>query len=61
MLRPRAEARSASTGMPADKADAGQFIAGLCADESMIGCADVICGRPSRERAVIGSWLAARL
>ena len=56
----RAEAQSTYTGLPPDKTYADKFVWGLYAGESMIGCADVIRGYPSLEKAVIGLFLLAQ-
>lgn len=55
-----AVAQSTYIGLPADKTYADKFLWGLYADESMIGCADVIRGYPVRDKAVIGLFLLAQ-
>ena len=52
-----AEAQSTFTALPPDKTYDDKFVWGFYADESMIGCADVIRGYPVREKAVIGLLL----
>jgi RimJ/RimL family protein N-acetyltransferase len=54
-----AEARSTFTALPEGKTYDDKFVWGLHSGEAMIGCADVIRGHPSRERAVIGLLLLA--
>jgi len=52
-----AEAQSTFTALPEGKTYDDKFVWGLYSGEAMIGCADVIRGYPSRERAVIGLLL----
>jgi RimJ/RimL family protein N-acetyltransferase len=52
-----AEAQSTFTALPPHKNYEDKFVWGLYADEAMIGCADVVRGYPTREKAVIGLLL----
>ena len=54
-----AEAQSTFTALPPDKTYDDKFVWGLYSGESMIGCADVIRGYPTPEKAVIGLLLLA--
>jgi ribosomal protein S18 acetylase RimI-like enzyme len=54
-----AEAQSTFTALPPDKTYVDKFVWGLYSGASMIGCADVIRGYPTREKAVIGLLLLA--
>ena len=54
-----AEAQSTFTALPEGRTYDDKFVWGLYSGEAMIGCADVIRGYPSRERAVIGLLLLA--
>jgi ribosomal protein S18 acetylase RimI-like enzyme len=54
-----AEAQSTFTALPPDKTYDDKFVWGLYSGASMIGCADVIRGYPTREKAVIGLLLLA--
>ena len=53
----RAEAQSTFTALPPHKTYEDKFVWGLYADEAMIGCADVIRGYPTPEKAIIGLLL----
>jgi GNAT superfamily N-acetyltransferase len=55
----KAEAQSVFTGLPAGKRYDDKFVFGLYADTAMIGCADVIRGYPTPDKAVIGLLLLA--
>ena len=52
-------AQSTFTALPPDKSYDDKFVWGLYAAEAMIGCADVIRGYPTRDKAVIGLLLLA--
>jgi GNAT superfamily N-acetyltransferase len=52
-----AAAQSTFSALPPDKDYEDKFVWGLYEGEAMIGCADVIRGYPSPERAVIGLLL----
>ncbi len=52
-------AQSTFTALPEGKTYGDKFVWGLYSDQAMIGCADVIRGYPSPERAVIGLLLLA--
>jgi len=54
-----AEAQSTFTALPEGKSYDDKFVWGLYSGGAMIGCADVIRGYPSRERAIIGLLLLA--
>jgi len=54
-----AEAQSTFTALPPDKTYDDKFVWGLYSGASMIGCADVIRGYPTRDKAVIGLLLLA--
>ena len=53
------EAQSTFTALPEGKTYDDKFVWGLYSDAAMVGCADVIRGYPSPERAVIGLLLLA--
>ena len=53
----RAEAQSTFTALPPNKTYEDKFVWGLYADEAMIGCADLIRGYPTSEKAIIGLLL----
>lgn len=55
-----AAAQSTYTALPPGTAYDSKFVWGLYAGEVMIGCADVIRGYPSRNKAVIGLLLLAQ-
>ncbi|HUH94762.1 MAG TPA: GNAT family N-acetyltransferase [Casimicrobiaceae bacterium] len=55
----RAEAQSTFSALPEGKTYDDKFVWGLYSGEAMIGCADVIRGYPSPERAIIGLLLLA--
>lgn len=55
-----AEAQGTFTALPPDKTYEDKFMWGLYAAEAMIGCADVIRGYPTRDKAVIGLLLLAQ-
>src|SRR6266571_1470508 len=52
-------AQSTFTALPPGKSYDDKFVWGLYAADAMIGCADVIRGYPSRDKAVIGLLLLA--
>jgi GNAT superfamily N-acetyltransferase len=52
-------AQSVFTALPPDKGYDDKYVWGLYAGDAMIGCADVIRGYPTREKAVIGLLLLA--
>jgi GNAT superfamily N-acetyltransferase len=54
-----AEAHTLFTALPADKGYDDKFVWGLYSGEAMIGCADVIRGFPTADKAVIGLLLLA--
>jgi RimJ/RimL family protein N-acetyltransferase len=54
-----AEAQSTFTALPPNTGYEDKFVWGLYAGEAMIGCADVIRGYPTRDKAVIGLLLIA--
>lgn len=54
-----AEAQSLFTALPQGKGYADKFVLGLYSGAAMIGCADVIRGYPTPEKAVIGLLLLA--
>jgi len=55
-----AEAQSTFTALPPGKDYDDKFVWGLYQGEAMIGCADVIRGYPTRDKAVIGLLLLAQ-
>src|SRR5262249_32429932 len=55
----KAEAQSTFTALPPDKTYQDKFVYGFYAGSAMIGCADVIRGYPTRDKAVIGLLLLA--
>ena len=55
----KAEAQSTFTALPPDRTYEDKFVWGLYSSEAMIGCADVIRGYPTRDKAVIGLLLLA--
>jgi len=52
-------AQSMFTALPPDKGYEDKFVWGLYAGDAMIGCADVIRGYPTSDKAVIGLLLLA--
>jgi len=54
-----AEAQSTFTALPPNAGYEDKFVWGLYAGAAMIGCADVIRGYPTRDKAVIGLLLIA--
>ncbi len=54
-----AEAQSTFSALPPGKTYDDKRVYGLYAGDAMIGCADVIRGYPTREKAVIGLLLLA--
>jgi len=54
-----AEAQSLFTALPPGKGYGDKFVWGLYSGPAMIGCADVIRGYPSPDKAVIGLLLLA--
>jgi len=52
-------AQSTFTALPPDKSYDDKFVWGLYAADAMIGCADVIRGYPTRDKALIGLLLLA--
>ena len=54
-----AEAQSLFTALPAGKSYEDKFVWGLYSGPAMIGCADVIRGYPTPDKAVIGLLLLA--
>jgi RimJ/RimL family protein N-acetyltransferase len=54
-----AEAQSEVTALPPGKTYDDKFVWGLYADDAMIGCADVVRGWNTREKAIIGLLLLA--
>jgi len=54
-----AEAQSLFTALPPDKGYDDKFVWGLYSGAAMIGCADVIRGYPTPDKAVIGLLLLA--
>jgi len=55
-----AEAQSTFTALPPGKGYDDKFVWGLYQGDAMIGCADVIRGYPTRDKAVIGLLLLAQ-
>jgi len=53
----KAEAQSTFAALPPGKSYDDKFVYGFYADEAMIGCADVIRGYPTPNKAVIGLFL----
>jgi GNAT superfamily N-acetyltransferase len=54
-----AEAQSTFTALPPGKGYDDKRVFGLCAGDAMIGCADVIRGYPTPDKAVVGLLLLA--
>jgi RimJ/RimL family protein N-acetyltransferase len=55
----RAEAQSLFSALPVGKGYEDKFVWGLYSSAAMIGCADVIRGYPTSDKAVIGLMLLA--